>query len=339
MSKRIVVGLAAVLAVAAAPAAPQTVAEFFKDKQVTVYSAGGPGGPHGLYAQILGPSIQKNLPGNPSVIVQYMPGAGGTRAANFLYNAAPKDGTVMVSPLSGIAMTSRIGGSGVRYDAAKLNWIGGAEIAPITITVMKTAGVRSLEDAKAKEVVLSASGRGSDSYVVPIVANALFGTRFKVVTGYEGIAGIDQAVETDETQGRAATWASIKTVRKDWIAQDRIVHLAVVSPEPEPDLPGVPLLASFARTDDARATIDFIAANALFGRTWVAPPEVPADRIAALRDAYWKALNDPETAKTLAERNFDLRPVSWQRLTEAVERMHKTDEAVVARIREIMGVK
>ena len=105
-------------------------------------------------------------------------------------------------------MTSRIGGQGVRYDAARLNWIGGAEIAPIAITLMKTAGVRTLEDARAKEVVLSASGRGSDSYVVPIVANALFGTKFKVVTGYEGIAGIDQAVETGETQGRAATWAS-----------------------------------------------------------------------------------------------------------------------------------
>jgi hypothetical protein len=227
----------------------------------------------------------------------------------------------------------------VRYDATKLNWIGGAEIAPITITVMKTAGVNTLEDAKAKEVVLSASGRGSDSYVVPTVANALFGTKFKVVTGYEGIAGIDQAVETGETQGRAATWATIKTLRKDWIAQDRIVHLAVVSLEPEPELPNVPLLGAFARTDVARATIDFIAANALFGRTWVAPPGLPADRVAALRDAYGKALNDPETAKALTERTFDLRPVTWQRLTEVVDRMHKTDEAVVDRIREIMGAK
>ena len=322
----------------AAPAWAQTGADFYKGKTVTVVVAAGPGGAHTKYSQLLAPLWKKYMPGNPDFITQNMGGAGGTRAANYLYNTAPQDGTAIGILLSDTPLASRLEATGVKYVANKFQFLGGADQPLSAFIVFKSEGVLSIEDAKKKEIVLGSTGKGSQTYTVPTMVNAMLGTKFKVITGYQGMGGVYLAMDRREVFGFQGVWESVKFLRPQWLEKDEIKVIAAVSLKPLPDLPNVPLIQSMIDNPVDRKAIELMGGNAILGRGWLAPPGVPADRVAALRDAFAKAFKDPEALAGAEKRKMSWDNATWQEMQAQAEAIVKADDAVINRMKSALGL-
>jgi tripartite-type tricarboxylate transporter receptor subunit TctC len=315
------------------------VADFYRGKTITVINGGGSGGGSVVYTQTLIPLLQKYMPGNPNFVIQYMPGAGGARTANYVYAAAPKDGTVLGRPLQEVAFFALLGAPGLMYDAAKFQYIGGAYTARSTISVMKEfTPVRTIDDAKRTEVIIAAGGKASQTYLYPALANALVGTKFKLVMGYPGTGAMNIAMERGEVHGRAGSWNSFRGSKPYWVEKDMIANLAVIGLDREPEIPDVPLLSEFITDPADRLLMEVVASTALFAHVWLAPPGVPADRVGALREAFAKTLNDPELIALMKKRQAELDFISWRQLHDAVDKQMKVDRKSIERLRAILDL-
>jgi tripartite-type tricarboxylate transporter receptor subunit TctC len=332
------IAAAGVFALGASTVCADPVADFYRDKTVKVISAGGAAGAHGAYAQLISSYIQKYIPGNPTVIMQYMAGAGGNKAMNYLFNATANDGAHIGVPLQDLIFNARIGVKAVKYDPARAQYLGGVDSTRTTVSVMKASGVTTLEDAKRREVIMGTGGKSGQTYVVPVVLNSLLGTKFRVVSGYRALGPIHIAMERGEVHGRAASWQSIAGPKRDWVSKGMVVNLLTVALEREPELPDVPALSELAKSDDDRALIRLMAGSAALGRAWVAFG-IPADRLAALRAAYAKTVADAAFLANAKKRNLPVRPVSWQDQQKLTEEILATPEATVARLKSILGLK
>lgn len=318
------------------PAAAQSVADFYRGKVVSIIVASGPGANHTYYSQLLAPYLRKQVPGNPDFIIKNMGGAGGMVAANYAFNRSPKDGTELALLLGDMPLASRLQSDFAKYDAKAFQYLGGAEYTRDTLAIFNSTGVKTIEEARQKEVVIGASGRGSKTYVIPALANTMLGTKFKIVTGYPGMNEVEMAMERNEVQGRLGVWASMKNIRPHWIAKDIVTHLFVADVEPEPELPGVPTLLQLMKSDEDRKIVEFLTGNGILGRAWLAPPGVPQERIDALRAAFWRALHDPEFVAAAKARSMELSQVSWQKLQAAAATIADADDETVARARDLL---
>lgn len=341
MLHRVIVAAASTLALSAAvnTAAADSVSDFYSGKTVTIVIAAGPGGAHSAYSLLIAPKLQENMPGNPNFVIQHMAGAGGTKGSNYLYNSAPKDGSYIGILLADTALSARLRTTGVKYDPGDFQYLGAAENVYHGLVVRKRAGVASLEEAKKKPVVLGSSGKGSQTYIVPTLINAFIGTKFKIVKGYRGLGGIFLAMDRGEADGFHATITSVKVLRPDWAKKGLVRLLAVTAPDKSPDYPDAPLLKDFMTAPLDRQAIELISGNGVIGRAWLAPPGVPADRLAALRAAFEKTLSDPALAARARKRNMNWGPLKWPVLQRQVELIAKANPAVIAHMRETLGVK
>lgn len=320
------------------PAAANDVASFYSGKTVTVVVAAGPGGGHSVYTQVLAPTLQKNMPGNPNFIVQNMGGAGGVKAANYLAGAAPQDGSYLGILLQDTPMAARLRPSGTRYDPGKFHYLGGADVTRSAFVVSNRAGATTIEDARTNEVLLGSTGKGSQTFIVPTLVNALVGTKFKVVMGYQGMGDIYQAIERGEVHGFQSVWSPIAALRPHWIEQKFVTVLAAASLDRLPDRPEVPLLINLVKDPKDKAIMELIAVSGVIGRCWLAPPGIPEDRLDALRAAFARTLADPAVAAEAKRRNLTWEPVSWQNLQGAVGKIVKADESIYVRMRQILGM-
>ncbi len=344
MQIRFLMAAASALAVTLAvggvsPASADAVADFYRGKTVKIIVAAGPGGNHTRYSLLLSPFLQKYMPGNPKFIIQNMGGAGGTKAANYLYNSAPQDGTYIGILLSDTPMASRLRAVGVKYNPKHFKYLGGADYTRSMITVLKRSGVKTIAEARTKQVVFGSTGKGSQTYTIPTTVNAILGTKFKVITGYRGMNGVDGALDRGEVDGRAGVYASIVSIRPQWIENDLVTHLGVADLEPNPNVPDVPLLIDMAKSEDDKAVMRLIFGSGVIGRAWLAPPGVPADRVKALRTAFAKTLGDPELAAAAKKRRMHWDPQPWQKLQAAATRIADTSDKVIANARKALGLK
>lgn len=338
---RLIVGLAGALALSAVvnSAAADTVSDFYSGKTVTIVVAAGAGGSHSAYSLLLVPHLKKYMPGNPTFVVQHKPGAGGTKAANYLYNTAPRDGTSIAILLADTPLTARLRTTGVKYKPGEFQYLGAAENVHLGLVVRKRAGVTSLEDAKKKSVILGSSGKGSQTYIVPTLINAFVGTKFKIVKGYRGLGGIFLAMDRGEADGYHATILAVKTLRPDWVKQDLIRVLVVTALEKSPDYPDAPLLIDFMTNPLDRQAIELISGNGVIGRAWLTNPGVPADRLAALRATFEKSMADPAVIAQAKKRNMNWGPLKWPVLQRQVKRIANADPKVIAHMRKTLGAK
>ena len=335
----IVFGLVSAPVLWTIPAQADSVSDFYSGKTITVVNSGGAGGSHGAYAQLITAHIDKFIPGNPNVINQYMPGAGGNKAMNYLYNATRDDGTYIGAPLQNLVFNARIGVKGVKYDASKAHYLGGADAPFVSVTVMKSSGIASLDDAKRKEVIMASAGRGGPAYMVPTLINFLLDTKFKVIGGYRGLGNMHLAMENGEVHGRAASWASIVGTKKAWITNNLVTNLITITMKREPALPNVPALGELVTTDEDRSVVRLLTASKALGRAWVAFGDIPKDRLAALREAYAKTLVDPAFLADAAKRGLPLQPVSWQDQQKLSMSIVAASDATVARLKKIVEHK
>lgn len=338
MTAHRITALAALACWSIAPAHADAVADFYRDKTVTLVSAGEAGGAHGAYAQLITTHIKKHIPGNPNVVIQYMLGAGGNLAPNHLYNVAPRDGTFIGLPLQDLIFNARIGVQAVRYDPAAAHYLGGADVTRTTVSVMKAAGVRTLDDAKQREVLMGATGRSGQTYIIPVVLNRMLGTKFRIVTGYSGINLIHLAMERGEIHGSAASWPTIAAAKRPWVEKGLIANLVTIAMEREPDLPDVPALSEVVTAAEDRALIPLLAGSAALGRAWAVFGDVPPERLAALRTAWSRTMVDPAFRAEAQARGLVLNPVPWQAQQQLATQILATPDATVARLKSILGL-
>jgi tripartite-type tricarboxylate transporter receptor subunit TctC len=249
------VAAAAVLALATVPAAKaQSVAEFYRGKTITYNLAVPDGASWGLYARTFIEHLRKHVPGNPTIILQVMPGGGGVAAGNHIFNVAAKDGTVIGTPLSTAMVFAATDPKEVMYDPRKYSWIGSMAVVQDVITVWHTAPAKTLDDAKRIELIMGATGKGSNSFQDIALANNFLGTKFKPVRGYKGGAEINIAIERGEVHGRSTTWDSWPGSHPDWLRDKKLVHLVQLGPRKLPEIGDeVPLpRPAFRRTGSRR---------------------------------------------------------------------------------------
>lgn len=334
LSRLLAAGLVA--AVIAGPAAAETVEEFYSGKRITLVVGTGAGGGYGLYAEMLADHMPKHIPGNPTIVTQYMPGAGGATATTYIWGTAPRDGTV-ISSLTQSGALFQVLNDNVEYDAAELSYIGRMASANAAGLVWAEKGVDSLDDVMEIEVVMGATGRGDQSYMFPTLLKNLFGHKFRVVTGYPGTRDMNLAIERGEIDGRVGAWTSWKAAVAEWLADGTIIPIVEVGLVSSPDLAGkVPLVADLARDEDERRMLRLLSSYAAIGRSVSGPPEIPSDRLQALRDAFTATMNDPEFQAAAAEAGVPLEYLSGAELAEIVDETVNAPEALITRAKELL---
>jgi tripartite-type tricarboxylate transporter receptor subunit TctC len=313
-------------------AAEDPVADFYKGRQVAIVVGTPPGSSLSLYSQALARHMGRHLPGNPSFVVQHMPGAGGLTAANNAYNFAPRDGTALVTTNRTVLIEPLLGGKGAQFDALKFTWLGSTNVEYTVCLSWHTAPVKTLQDAFAKELVIGSYGAAGPSAVFAKAANKLAGTRFTVIGGYQGGPQALLAMERGEVEGFCAmSWSELKRRKAEWLTQKKVNMLFQMALERHPDLLDVPLISDHARTPEDRRVFELLFAPHDMGRPFYAPPGVPADRAQALRSAFERTLKNPQFLADSEKAGLDIHYVGGDSIQRTLERMYAAPRSVIER--------
>jgi tripartite-type tricarboxylate transporter receptor subunit TctC len=330
---------AAILTAAPAFAQAQSPAEFYKGKNVELYIGYSVGGGYDVYARLLARHMGKHIPGNPAIVPKNMEGAGSLRLTNWLYNVAPKDGTVLATIGRGTAFNPLLGLPG-EFDGTKYVWIGSANDEVSICATWHTTGVTTFDDLKLKEVAVGGTGASDDTVQFPRVLNAVLGTKMKIVSGYPGGNDAVLAMERGEVHGRCGwSWSSVKATHNNWLEEKKINVLIQLALEKHPDLPNVPLITDFAATDEQRHILKLIFARQVMGRPFVAPPGIPADRAEALRKAFMDTMKDKQFLAEAEKAQLEITPVPGEQIQKLVQDVYNTPKDVAAQAGAILNQK
>src|SRR5262245_60695574 len=320
-------------------ASAQAVPDFFQQKTIRFTVTYEPGGSYDLYARLLSAHLGRHIPGNPALVVQYMPGAGGLLGILHLHEKAAQDGTEIAILPRDLAINQRLRPETARYDARRFNWIGTLATYPGVMFVAARTGVKTAEDLRRIPVVAGSWGPTSETFITPTLLNALADTKFKLVSGYRGGPDVDLAVERGEVDGRMASWTLIKTQRAQWLRDKFVVIPFQAGIKSHPDLPDVPLIGALARTEEGRRIFEFQNSDAGIGWSVVAPPNVPPERVALLRRAFDAMAVDPEFRADAEKRGLDITPATGQELQDIVNRTIATPAEALATLKTILGIQ
>ena len=331
---KILIGLACSLGMlTAAGAQTPSVEEFYKGKTIRLIVSSEPGGGYDNYARLVARHLGEHIPGKPSVIVQNMPGAGGLNAANNIFNIAPKDGTVIGHVQRNVPFVAIQGLPGPRFDPTKFNWLGSLNNEVNVCVAWHTAKVKSVQDALKDELIVGGSGP-NDTEVTPAVLNNILGTKFKIITGYPSSSAVTLAMERGEVEGLCSSYSSIENRNRHWITEKKVNFLVQNSTKKHPDLPNVPLAMEFAKNNEDRQLIELNDARLIMGRPFMVGPDVPEDRVKALRAAFSAMVQDPHFLEDAKKQSMEITPVDGDEVQELLERVAKTPKAVIERLNE-----
>lgn len=336
-SRRTLFTLVASVVVGAAGAAQaQAPAEFYKGRELRLLVSHPAGGGYDTYARFYGRHLGRLMVGNPTVVVQNMPGAAGVAMTNYLVHQAPKDGSVIGLGAGPLATAALMGSTGARYDARQISWIGSMNAEAATAIAWHTHAVKTAKDLETTELVIAAGGATDISAISPIALNRLLGLKIKTITGYAGSAGQVLALERGEVGGIGGyNYGSLKSVRPDWLREKKVNILLQYTFEPHPDLPNVPTLPQLARSAEDKQILSLIFEPQQMGRPIFGPPGIPADRLKALRDAFDAFVKDAavlaESEKTQTE---IYKPMRGEDMAKLVERLHQASPEIVRKAAE-----
>jgi tripartite-type tricarboxylate transporter receptor subunit TctC len=314
--------------------------DFYRDKQLRILVGTDAGGDHDFSARLVARHLFRHIPGTPQILVQNMPGAASMTAANYLYNAAPQDGTVIAALVSTIPHGQIFGDKNVKFDVTKFQWIGSPSSSVDLIVAWRDSAVTSLADAKRQPVLLGATTRSSAGGTETALANELLGTRFKLITGYKGGNEIDLAMERGEVRGRAGqSWSGWKATRPDWVRDGKLTVLVQIGLKHAADLPQVPLMSDLAPDLERRQILDLYSGAVALGRPLLVGPDVPPERVALLRAAFRAMINDPQFREDAGKVGVSIEPVTGEELQAIVARMVATPRDIVAKAEAAMTYK
>jgi tripartite-type tricarboxylate transporter receptor subunit TctC len=311
----------------------------FAGKTVTVLSSFGSGGGYDIYGRLYGAHVARHLPGNPTVIFRNMPGAGGLIGTNYLYNVAPKDGTMVGVVPQTVAIAHVLGAAGAKFDVGKFNWIGRINSNSEVEQTWYLSKVQTIADAKINQAVLAGTGPDSSSVVFPRILNDMFGMKFKVVPGYEGGNMATLAMERGEVDGIVRPWSVTKTVHPEWLKEGKINLLVQYSVERHSELKDVPAAVDLAENDTQRQILGLYASGSDIGRAIVAPPGLTVPMLAALRAGFQDTMKDPAFLKDIEDNKLDFDPLSGEKLQEIVRKVEDVPSSVVETARKYSEVK
>jgi len=310
------------------------IADFYSDRQVKLVIGSNNGGAYDLYGRLLAAHLARHIPGNPAILPVNMPGTSGVQSATYLYRIAPKDGATFGLFNQSMAQRQMLEPDVVRFDMATFNWLGAMSTTTNVFVTWHASGVRTLGDAKTKDVVMGALSSDGGNAVYPLLLNKFLGTRFKVVLGYRGGNTIQLAMERGEVDGRASVvWSGLKAGWPQWISEKKINVILQIGLDKEPDLPHVPLLIELATTTTERAIYRFVSSDSAMGFPVVAPPGVPADRLAALRKAFLRTMADPAFLADAKKRGLPTHAVPGEGVAKVIDGIISTPKDVIATLR------
>jgi len=312
-------------------------ADHFADKLITINVGLPPGGGYDLYARELAQFWGKHIPGNPNIIVQNRPGAGSVRAANYVYEVAPKDGTQLALTLNVTAVFQVLGVSGVKYDVSKINWIGNMVNLPGLMVVWHTAPAKTMEEVRKKELIVGTTGgKQGEAFIYATMMKAFTGSKLKIIGGYQGTQSLDPALERGEIQARSVAWNSLMISRPDWIEKKLILPLVQVSLTKDPHLPNVPLLVDYATSDDARKVLELISSTSAFSRAVWGPPGMKQEVVDILRKSFDDTMKDPVFLADAKKRQFEISPNTGAEVAALAKKALDIPPHVVEIAREAM---
>ena len=328
-------GICVGLLAAGQPSRAQSAEEFYRGKTVKFIVGSNTGGSYDTYSRLLAAHMGRHIPGNPTLIVENMPGASGVKSAQYIADIAPKDGSVIGMFNQSMPQRQMFEPDKVKFDLAKFGWLGAMNTSTTVFITWHASGVKTLEDAKKKEVMMGALSATGGNAVYPLLINAFLDTKFKVVLGYKGGNTIQLAMERGEVDGRAAVvWSGLKAGWPHWIAEKKVNVLLQTGLAKEKDLPDVPLLLDLAKTPEEKAIFRFVSSDSAMGFPVTAPPGIPEDRLAALRKAFSDTMADPEFLKIAKERKLEVEPSTGQEVKKVVEDLTSTPKEVIAKIKK-----
>ncbi|HET7700052.1 MAG TPA: tripartite tricarboxylate transporter substrate-binding protein [Candidatus Limnocylindria bacterium] len=315
------------------------IAAFYQGKTVRIIIGYSAGGGYDTYARTLAAHIGNHIPGKPTVIVENMPGAGSMKALNYIYSAAPKDGTVFGTFGRGLPEAELRGEEGVGYKSRELNWLGSMNEEVSVCVVRSDTPIKTFEDAQKQTVTVGATGPDDDTGFFPRVLNALAGTKFELKTGYPGGSDVLLGVERGEVMGRCGwSWSSVVSTKKQWIDTNYVRILTQMSLNKHPDIPKeVPLATEFVKNADDKQLLEVIFARQAIGRPYAAPPGIPAERAKALQDAFEKTMKDPAFLADANKAKQEINPKNAAETKTIIEKILGTPPALVAKLKQIAG--
>ena len=322
-------------ATSAAGVRADELADFWRGKTLRFLVGVGAGGDYDTQARLIARHLGRHIPGNPAVIAENMIGAGGLSMTNYLFNIAPRDGSVIGVIPNNFPALQAAGGRGVQFDAGKFNWLGALTSETETMVVWKTTGVKTIEDARRRETIAGASGRGAITYTFPAMMNELLGTKFRIVTGYAGGNAINLAMERGEVEARINSWSSWKVTKPEWVKSGAFTVIAQGARR-HPDLGDIPSVVDLARNEEDRDVIRLITLGAALGRPVTTPPGVPEARIAALREAFAATTRDPALLAEAQAMSVEIEPVRGAEMRDMIAGVLATPARVAARAREFL---
>ncbi len=328
-------------AILSVPAHAQSVADFYRGKTLEIAVGAASAGGYDLASRTLANHMGRHIPGNPKLIIKNMPGATGLIGTNYLYNAAKRDGSVIGMPTSNVPLEPRLkllspNGTGVKFDLSKFSWIGTTMQEPQVTWVWHTAPAKNVEDLKTNTIVMGATANSADNYVLPMLANALIGTRMQVLTGYIGQNEIDLAAERGEVQGNNTGLSNLTAARADWVRDGKVRILLQYGNERLPVLKDVPTVAELTKSDVDREMLRFYAIKFTMTRPLIIPPDVPADRVAALQRAFADTMKDPQYLEECKRIGLDTNWLGSEDMAQRVRQIMETPQPVVDRLRDLL---
>ena len=331
---------------AASPAAKaafdeQAVADFYRGKTIRIIVGFAPGGGFDTYSRLIAKYLGKYVPGNPNVIVENKEGAGSMIAANDVYKAAAKDGTVIGSFNEQLVLLQALGKEGIEYDAQKFNWIASVVDSPSACAVRTDAGINSFQEViDGKQLIIAADAPGTTTHDVPAILTAALGANIKIVPGYTGTSKQRLAVENKEADGACFTWESLRTTGRAWFEETPpTAKVLVIMGDTVPDHPwlkGVPAAESLAKTTEAKQLLAAVNAPSRMSKPYAVAPEVPADRVAALRQAFAKVAEDKEFMAEAAQASLDVQYKSGEEVSKIVSGVLNLPQPVLQKLQSIL---
>ena len=308
------------------------------DKPITIYVAGTAGGGIDLLARALARHMGKYLQGAPNMVVQDMPGAGGIRAAGFLAEAAPRDGTAIGTFAGGPVIEPLIGARNPGYDMSKFTWVGAVSKDVGVCLSYGTTPFKTIEDLRDKQMIVAGTGAGSDSDTYPIILNEVLNTKIKLITGYLGTKETIMAIETGEAHGRCSVaYSALKMARPDWLRDKKINVIMQFGLEKSAELPDVPLVLDFVKNTEDRQLMELLMGTMAVARPFMAPPGVPEGRATALRRAFDKTMKDEGFLAEAKQLQLDVEPTPGEQAQKIVQNMYATPKAVVERAKKLLS--
>jgi tripartite-type tricarboxylate transporter receptor subunit TctC len=308
------------------------------DRPINIYVAGTAGGGIDLYGRIVARHLGRHIPGTPAVNVQTMPGAGGIRAANFLAQQAPKDGTAITTFAGGPILEPLVGSRKTDYNSSQFTWIGAITKDTGLCVAWGQSPFKTIQDAQRQQMVVAGTGAGSDTDTWPVILNELIGTKFRLVTGYVGTQETIIAIERGEAHGRCTfSYSAIKTAKPDWLRDHKINVLVQIAFEKHKDFPDSPLIYDLVSKPDDRQLLDLMIGTSAMARPFAAPPGLPPDIAATLRRAFDATMKDPAFLAEAAKIQAEVLPTTGEEVQKLVTRLYATPKPVVERVKKFLA--